>query len=182
MGLHHNYHRVIAMVWHGYNAIQRIRDKMGPPDPRKVAQGHKELGATIRQKYGQVKDVKDDDGRTIAESFHNSIHGSQHDLAEYEIKLWFEPEDFAKEKWFEASEKNTIFETDELIRLHLLGEANEYIIFPTVKRKQKIYEEDGKLVETKEILQWKKPFYQVLVEIKEKKKKQMHQYGIPFDE
>jgi len=77
---------VVAMVLEGNNAIDLVRTMMGKTNPQDAAMG------TIRGDYGQFI------GRNI-------VHGSDGpDTAEFEISLWFKPEEIAKytridEKW-----------------------------------------------------------------------------------
>jgi nucleoside-diphosphate kinase len=71
---------VIAMVLEGNNAIDMVRTMMGKTNPQNAAPG------TIRGDYGQFI------GRNI-------IHGSDGpDTANFEINLWFKPEEIAKYK------------------------------------------------------------------------------------
>jgi nucleoside-diphosphate kinase len=71
---------VIAMVLEGNNAIDMVRTMMGKTNPQNAAPG------TIRGDYGQFI------GRNI-------IHGSDGpDTADFEINLWFKPEEIAKYK------------------------------------------------------------------------------------
>ena len=68
---------VVAMVLEGNNAIDMVRGMMGKTNPQEAAQG------TIRGDYGQFI------GRNI-------VHGSDGpDTAEFEINLWFKPEELA---------------------------------------------------------------------------------------
>jgi nucleoside-diphosphate kinase len=68
---------VIAMVLEGNNAIDLVRTMMGNTNPQDASSG------TIRGDYGQFI------GRNI-------IHGSDgRDTAEFEINLWFKPEEIA---------------------------------------------------------------------------------------
>lgn len=77
---------VVAMVLEGDNAINMVRGMMGKTNPQDAAMG------TIRGDYGQFI------GRNI-------VHGSDGpDTAEFEINLWFKPEELSKyaridEKW-----------------------------------------------------------------------------------
>ncbi len=77
---------VVAMVLEGNNAIDLVRTMMGKTNPQDAAMG------TIRGDFGQFI------GRNI-------VHGSDGpDTAEFEISLWFKPEEIAKytridEKW-----------------------------------------------------------------------------------
>jgi len=71
---------VIAMVLEGSNVINIVRNMMGKTNPQEAASG------TIRGDYAQFI------GRNI-------IHGSDGpETAEFEIKLWFKPEEIAKYK------------------------------------------------------------------------------------
>jgi len=71
---------VVAMVLEGNNAIDLVRTMMGKTNPQDAASG------TIRGDYGQFI------GRNI-------IHGSDgRDTAEFEINLWFKPEEIANYK------------------------------------------------------------------------------------
>lgn len=77
---------VVAIVLEGNNVIEMVRMMMGETDPQKARIG------TIRGDYGQFI------GRNI-------IHGSDSlENAEFEINLWFKPEDIYNyeridEKW-----------------------------------------------------------------------------------
>jgi len=77
---------VVAMILEGNNAIDLVRTMMGKTNPQDAAMG------TIRGDYGQFI------GRNI-------VHGSDSpDTAEFEINLWFKPEEIANytridEKW-----------------------------------------------------------------------------------
>ena len=71
---------VVAMILEGDNVIGMVRTMMGKTDPQDAAMG------TIRGDYGQFI------GRNI-------VHGSDGpDTAEFEINLWFKPEEIAKYK------------------------------------------------------------------------------------
>jgi nucleoside-diphosphate kinase len=71
---------VVAMVLEGNNVINLVRTMMGKTNPQEAAPG------TIRGDFGQFI------GRNI-------IHGSDGpETAEFEIKLWFKPEEIAKYK------------------------------------------------------------------------------------
>jgi nucleoside-diphosphate kinase len=68
---------VVAMILEGNNAISLARNIMGKTDPKEASMG------TIRGDYGQFI------GRNI-------VHGSDGpDTAEFEINLWFKPEEIA---------------------------------------------------------------------------------------
>ncbi len=68
---------VVVMILEGKKAINLVRSMMGKTDPQDAALG------TIRGDYGQFI------GRNI-------VHGSDSpDAAEFEINLWFKPEEIA---------------------------------------------------------------------------------------
>ena len=79
---------VVAMVLEGNNAIEIVRGMMGKTNPQEAAMG------TIRGDYGQFI------GR-------NLVHGSDGlDTAEFEINLWFKPEELSNytridEEWLQ---------------------------------------------------------------------------------
>jgi nucleoside-diphosphate kinase len=76
---------VVAMILEGNNVINLVRTMMGKTNPQEAAPG------TIRGDYGQFI------GRNI-------IHGSDGpETAEFEIKLWFKPEEIAKYKRIDES-------------------------------------------------------------------------------
>ena len=69
---------VVAMVLEGVNAIEMVRGMMGKTNPQEAPLG------TIRGDFGQFI------GRNI-------IHGSDgKETAEFEINLWFKPEEISK--------------------------------------------------------------------------------------
>jgi nucleoside-diphosphate kinase len=71
---------VVAIVLEGNNVIEMVRGMMGQTDPQKADMG------TIRGDYGQFI------GRNI-------VHGSDSkENAEFEIKLWFKPEEISDYK------------------------------------------------------------------------------------
>jgi len=83
-------HRVIAIVYQGPGAVQKIRDIAGPTNPH-VAREQKP--GCIRA-LGTVVPLKDAEGNVIGERMDNLIHASATvDEAEREIKLWFKPND-----------------------------------------------------------------------------------------
>ena len=80
--------RVIAIVYRGPEALQRIRNVAGPTNPH-VAREKKP--GSIRA-LGTVVPIKDATGYVISERLDNLIHASAtHADAEREIKLWFKP-------------------------------------------------------------------------------------------
>lgn len=82
--------RVIALVYQGHDAVQKIRDICGPTNPH-VAREKKP--GCIRA-LGALVPLKDADGNVIGERMDNLIHASAvREDAEREIKLWFNPSD-----------------------------------------------------------------------------------------
>lgn len=82
--------RVIALVYQGPGAVQKIRDICGPTNPH-VARDQRP--GCIRA-LGTVVQLKDADGKVVGERMDNLIHASATDPeAEREIKLWFKPND-----------------------------------------------------------------------------------------
>jgi nucleoside-diphosphate kinase len=82
--------RVIALVYRGPDAVQKIRDIVGPTNPL-VARERKP--GCIRA-LGTLVPVKDASGNVVGERMDNLIHASATPPeAEREIKLWFKPND-----------------------------------------------------------------------------------------
>jgi nucleoside-diphosphate kinase len=82
--------RVIAIVYQGPNATQKIRDIAGPTNPH-VARKNKP--GCIRA-LGTVVPLLDAEGKVISERMDNLIHASATaEEGEREIKLWFKPDD-----------------------------------------------------------------------------------------
>jgi nucleoside-diphosphate kinase len=82
--------RVIAIVYQGSDAIQKIRDIAGPTNPH--AAREKRPGC-IRA-LGTLVPLTGADGKVIGERMDNLIHASANkEDAEKEIKLWFRPND-----------------------------------------------------------------------------------------
>jgi nucleoside-diphosphate kinase len=78
MGEYHT-KRVLALVYHGEDAIKKIRKIVGSTNPEKAEP------TTIRGKYGRI---------TSAGVFENVVHASENQKdAQREIKLWFRPEE-----------------------------------------------------------------------------------------
>lgn len=83
-------HRVIAIVYQGKGAVQKIRDIAGPTNPH-VARDTKP--GCIRS-LGTLAPLKDARGNVIGERMDNLIHASAtNEEGEREIKLWFTPND-----------------------------------------------------------------------------------------
>ncbi|MCL5022494.1 MAG: nucleoside-diphosphate kinase [Nitrospirae bacterium] len=83
--------RVIALVYQGGDAVNKIRDICGPTNPH-VA---RERRPGCIRALGTVVPLKDAAGNDIGERMDNLIHASATlGEAEREIKLWFRPADF----------------------------------------------------------------------------------------
>ncbi len=83
-------HRVIAIVYQGPGAVQKIRDIAGPTNPHIARE---QRPGCIRA-LGTVVPLKNSEGKVIGERMDNLIHASATiDEAEREIKLWFKPND-----------------------------------------------------------------------------------------
>jgi nucleoside-diphosphate kinase len=82
--------RVIAIVYRGPDAVQKVRDICGPTNPH-VAREQKP--GCIRS-LGTLVPIKNAQGEEIGQRMDNLIHASATpDEAEREIKLWFKPND-----------------------------------------------------------------------------------------
>jgi nucleoside-diphosphate kinase len=82
--------RVIALVYQGPDAVQKIRDIVGPTNPHVARE---KRPGSIRA-LGTLVPVKDSAGNVISERMDNLIHASASvPEAEREIKLWFKPND-----------------------------------------------------------------------------------------
>lgn len=79
MGDFHERRKVMAMVYHGEDAISKVRDVCGATNPEEADP------RTIRGAYGRI---------TTSGIYENAIHASASlEEAEREIKLWFSPEE-----------------------------------------------------------------------------------------
>ncbi len=82
--------RVIAIVYQGPDAVEKLRRISGPTDPRVARE---QQPGCIRS-LGAVIDLKDGTGRVVGQRYDNLIHASATvEEAEREIKLWFKPND-----------------------------------------------------------------------------------------
>ena len=80
--------RVIAIVYQGPDAVEKVREICGPTNPH-VARERKP--GCIRS-LGTLVPIKNAQGEVIGERMDNLIHASAtHEEAEREIKLWFKP-------------------------------------------------------------------------------------------
>lgn len=82
--------RVIAFVYRGPDAVQKIRDIVGPTNPHVARE--KKPGCV--RSLGTIVPVKDAAGNVVGDRMDNLIHASATvPEAEREIKLWFKPND-----------------------------------------------------------------------------------------
>ena len=80
-GIYHT-RRVMALVYHGDNAIAKVRRIAGATNPEQADP------ISIRGKYGRI---------TTAGVYENVVHASENTKeAEREIKLWFEPDELTE--------------------------------------------------------------------------------------
>ena len=74
--------RVLALVYHGENAIKKVRRVIGETNPENAEP------TSIRGKYGRI---------TKEGVFENVVHASENQgEAEREIKLWFRPDELVQ--------------------------------------------------------------------------------------
>ncbi len=116
--------RVIALVYQGPNAIEKIRDISGPTNPH-VA---REKRPGCIRALGTVIPLKDSEGNIIGERMDNLIHASATDSeAEREIKLWFKPGDippFMRAYPTEVSDEHYCFKNGKLYTTHEPGSVS----------------------------------------------------------
>ena len=78
-GEFHERKKVLALVYHGENAIQKLRELAGKTNPEEAD------STSIRGSFGRI---------TTSGVYENVIHASENDKeAEREIKLWFKPDE-----------------------------------------------------------------------------------------
>jgi nucleoside-diphosphate kinase len=81
---HYHTDRVFALVYHGEDAISKIRSLAGSTNPEKAD------FATIRGKYGRIN--------SITKVYETVVHASDSEAsAKREIQLWFKPEEIAED-------------------------------------------------------------------------------------
>ncbi len=89
MGEYHT-KRTMALVYHGQDAIQRVRQICGATNPEEAAPG------TIRGSYGRI---------TTKGVYENVIHASSNpEDSEREIKLWFQPYEIVSDNLYPTKE------------------------------------------------------------------------------
>jgi nucleoside-diphosphate kinase len=113
--------RVIALVYRGPDAVQKIRSLVGPTNPH-VAREQKP--GCIRS-LGTIVPLKDASGNAAGERMDNLIHASATNAeAEREIKLWFRPNDIPpamRAYPVEASDAHYYFKDGKLLTSHEPG-------------------------------------------------------------
>jgi nucleoside-diphosphate kinase len=97
-GMYHSFPWVYAFAYYGEDACSKIRSIVGRTNPLDTDAGKKIV--TLRQKYGRNVIVLDEFGNErfdehghVLVRFENVLHASFSDMSEYEIKLWFKPEE-----------------------------------------------------------------------------------------
>ena len=95
----HERRKVLAMVYHGEDAIQKVRKLAGATNPEEAD------STTIRGSYGRI---------TTSGLYENVIHCSENEKeAEREIKLWFKPDEVIYTIYpTKEVAKNNVRETD----------------------------------------------------------------------
>jgi nucleoside-diphosphate kinase len=110
--------RVIAIVYQGPNAIQKIRDIAGPTNPHSA----RDAKPGCIRALGTLVPLTDATGKTIGERMDNLIHASANkDDAEKEIKLWFRPNDMPplmRVYETEASDRFYYYKDGKLLNSH----------------------------------------------------------------
>jgi len=110
--------RTVALVYHGENAVGKIRDISGPTNPH-VARDRRP--GCIRS-LGTIVPLKDASGNHIGDRIDNLIHASATaEEAEREIKLWFKPGDIPpliRIYPTEVSGENYYFKDGKLYKKH----------------------------------------------------------------
>ncbi len=99
-GFYHT-RRVLAMVYHGDNAIEKVRRIAGSTNPEEADP------ISIRGKYGRI---------TTSGVYENAVHASENAKeAEREIKLWFEPGELSERIYptKEAEKKVKVLEWED---------------------------------------------------------------------
>jgi nucleoside-diphosphate kinase len=113
--------RVIAIVYQGLDAVEKVRAIAGPTDPRDARE---QKPGCIRS-LGAVIPLKDGAGEEIGQRYDNLIHASATaEEAEREIKLWFKPNDIPPSmRIFAAqqSEEHFYYRDDRLLAAYRPG-------------------------------------------------------------
>lgn len=98
MGQLHDRRKVLAMVYYGENAIQKVRELAGATNPENAD------SVSIRGAYGRI---------TTTGLYENVVHtSSNEEEAEREVKLWFKPEEIIFDVYeTEVVTRNNVKET-----------------------------------------------------------------------
>lgn len=93
-GKQHGRHKVMALVYGGIHAIQKVRDLAGATNPEEADP------TTIRGAYGRI---------TTTGLYENVIHASANAAdAEREIQLWFQPDEVIVDIYPTTTVKETL--------------------------------------------------------------------------
>lgn len=115
--------RVIAIVYQGPDAVEKIRDIAGPTDP--LLAREKKPGCL--RALGTLVSITDAPGNVIGVRMENVVHASASaSEAEREIKLWFKPNDIPPLMHaypVEESEEHYYFKNNQLYLSHEPGSA-----------------------------------------------------------
>ncbi len=110
--------RVVAIIYQGPNAIQKIRDIAGPTNPHNA----RETKPGCLRALGTIVPLTDAAGKVVGERMDNLIHASANqDDAEKEIKLWFRPNDIPtlmRTYATEASDNFYYYKKGKLLKTH----------------------------------------------------------------
>jgi len=116
--------RVLAFVYSGPNAIDKIRKLAGLTNPHEARE---KTPGCIRA-LGTVQELKDASGKVIGDRFDNLIHASDSPAsAEREVKIWFCPGDIPPAmRTFSTGEcdEQYYFKDGELLTSHVPGSAH----------------------------------------------------------
>jgi nucleoside-diphosphate kinase len=110
--------RVIALIYQGPGATERVRDIAGPTNPLEA----REKNPGCIRALGTLVPLKDAAGNVIGQRMDNLIHASATDSeAEREIKLWFRPGDippFMRAYPTEVAKKHYYFKDGKLYTVY----------------------------------------------------------------
>lgn len=113
--------RVVAIVYQGPDAVEKIREIAGPTNPHLA----RERKPGCIRSLGTIVPLKDPGGEVIGERMDNLIHASaSYEEAEREIKLWFRPNDFPpymRAFATKQSEEHFYFKDNKLSTRHKAG-------------------------------------------------------------
>ncbi len=116
--------RVIAFVYQGPDATQKMRDICGPTNPH-VA---RDTRPGCVRSLGTIVPIKDAGGKILGDRMDNLIHASATDAeAEREIKLWFQPVDIPpamRAYPTEINEEHYYYKDNRLLMTHELGSVS----------------------------------------------------------